>query len=787
MSLVGIFGVVQAADGVPPTVGSITPTSAVAGTATKFTASYSDDGTGVQICALYLSDTMVSAEPMIRGGGSTDAAGTVSEFYTFSSAGTYTLQVRCVDYAGNLGYGTPTTISVSPAPTPDPLSITTSSVPSAMVDVFYNTTLAVTGGTAPYTWEPVNSASFPPGIGVNTGGQLNGYPTTAGSYTFGVKVLDSVGASTSRTYTMSVSAPAPVILEITTSPSSIPSATLGVAYSASFSATGGTTPYHWSAVSPSTLPPGIALSDSGVLNGTPVTDGTYSFQVRVTDGAGTIATRTYSIEVVSTPTPSPSPVTINTSALVDGTVGTAYTSTFLSASGGTSPYTWSVISGAVPAGLTVSSGGVVSGTPTVVGSFSFTVKASDSVGATATRVLSVTIASASSPPPAGVSITTTTLPDGTAGSSYASTLSASGGTAPYSWSIVSGALPPGLTLSSGGSLGGTPTTAGTYTVSIKVTDGSGAPATRSYTVTVHAATTAPPPPPTTPTTLSISSSVTFSSGVVGIVYLPQVAFAVGGTSPYTWSIVSGTVPPGLTFSSGGVLSGTPTTAGTYSFTAKVVDAGSQSASASFIVRIDPASSGGSSSGGSGGGSSGGSFSSGGGAWTDPALLARLNHLGSIGLAVHALVKLPDDGNRFTQADSAVYYIGGDGRRHAFPNEKVYFSWYTDFGYVRILNAADMASIPLGANITYKPGVKMVKFLTDPKVYAVAQDRTLRWVPTESWAVSLYGSTWNRQIDDISDAFYTDYRFGTEISSSATYSPSATRSLIRYPTDTLPLL
>lgn len=121
---------------------------------------------------------------------------------------------------------------------------------------------------------------------------------------------------------------------------------------------------------------------------------------------------------------------------------------------------------------------------------------------------------------------------------------------------------------------------------------------------------------------------------------------------------------------------------------------------------------------------------------------------------------------------AVYYSGGDGRRHAFPNERTYFSWYADFSGVKTVDAAAMASLPLGANVTYRPGSRLVKFPTVPKVYAVSAGGTLRWVTTEAAAVALYGAGWNAQVDDLSEAFYGDYRFGTDIAAASDFAPAA---------------
>lgn len=112
--------------------------------------------------------------------------------------------------------------------------------------------------------------------------------------------------------------------------------------------------------------------------------------------------------------------------------------------------------------------------------------------------------------------------------------------------------------------------------------------------------------------------------------------------------------------------------------------------------------------------------------------------------------------------SAVYYCGADGKRYVFPNDRVYFSWYTDFKNVITLKDAQMASISLGGLVTYRPGVKMVKIESQPNVYAVEKDGTLRWIKSPAIAASLYGTTWNKKVDDISDAFFSSYKMGDPI-------------------------
>jgi hypothetical protein len=129
----------------------------------------------------------------------------------------------------------------------------------------------------------------------------------------------------------------------------------------------------------------------------------------------------------------------------------------------------------------------------------------------------------------------------------------------------------------------------------------------------------------------------------------------------------------------------------------------------------------------------------------------------------SLIKLPDDHNPLTQADSTVYYCGVDGRRYVFPNPATYFSWYSSFDNIQIISASDMAALSLGLNnVTIKPGTRLVKFTTAPKVYAVAPNGVLRWVVDEATAVALYGVDWNKWVVDVSDVFFVNYRFGDNI-------------------------
>lgn len=122
--------------------------------------------------------------------------------------------------------------------------------------------------------------------------------------------------------------------------------------------------------------------------------------------------------------------------------------------------------------------------------------------------------------------------------------------------------------------------------------------------------------------------------------------------------------------------------------------------------------------------------------------------------------------------SAVYYMGEDGFRYVFPNQKTYDTWYDNFDSVKFISDSDLAKIQIGGNVRYRPGVRMIKIDTDPATYAVGQDGVLRHVTTEAVATALYGSNWNQQIDDMPDGFFTNYSVGDAITDAAQFDPAA---------------
>ncbi|MGO9540968.1 MAG: choice-of-anchor tandem repeat GloVer-containing protein [Terriglobales bacterium] len=246
-------------------------------------------------------------------------------------------------------------------------------------------------------------------------------------------------------------------------------------------------------------------------------------------------------------------------------VGVAYSSALIAA-GGIAPYTFSILSGSLPPGLTLNtSTGAITGTPATAGTYNFTSEVVDSQGNTATSSCSIVVAS-----------TTLTLscPAGTAqvGVAYSSALVGSGGVAPYTFSITSGSLPSGLTLNtSTGAITGTPTTAGTYSFTAQVADSQGNTAISSCSIVVSSP--------------SLTLSCPTGTAQAGVAYSSALT-AMGGVAPYTFSIASGALPPGLTLNtSTGAITGTPTTVGTYNFTAQVADSKGNTATSSCSIMV----------------------------------------------------------------------------------------------------------------------------------------------------------------------------------------------------------
>ena len=337
----------------------------------------------------------------------------------------------------------------------------------------------------------------------------------------------------------------------------LPVATTGVTYSATFTASGGTAPYHF-AVASGQLPPGILLSGPGVISGTPSKVGTFTFTISAEDRESQSGTQSFQITVSQAPVV----VTISPATATLLSAGTLQFSALVS-NASNAAVTWSASSG------TISSSGFYQA-PTVSGNTTATVTATSAADPTKSATASVTI----TPPP--LSITTTSVSGATAGTAYSNLLTATGGTPPYTWTLTSGTPPTGIALQSSGSLSGTTTQAGQFAFTVKASDSSSPQLTASQSFSLTAA-----PPPLSITTTSLSSAT------AGTAYSNPLT-ATGGTAPYSWTLTSGTLPTGITLQSSGSLSGTTTQAGQFTFTVKASDSSSPqlTASQSFTLTVN---------------------------------------------------------------------------------------------------------------------------------------------------------------------------------------------------------
>lgn len=128
--------------------------------------------------------------------------------------------------------------------------------------------------------------------------------------------------------------------------------------------------------------------------------------------------------------------------------------------------------------------------------------------------------------------------------------------------------------------------------------------------------------------------------------------------------------------------------------------------------------------------------------------------------------------------AAVYWLGADGKRHVFPNEATYRTWYRDFSGVITITPAELSALPLGANVTYRPGVRMLKVPSAPTVYVVERNGLLRPLGNENVAFAIYGSSWARLVEDLPEAFFFSYSVGDLITSANQYNPAQAEGTAR---------
>lgn len=435
----------------------------------------------------------------------------------------------------------------------------TRALPAAEVGVAYTQTISALGGVRPLTWSALGT--LPAGLTLTTVDDeavLSGTPTASGNFGFSLRVSDARVPTQNDVVPLNLQV-LPVAPSITTT--TLPDGALGVSYSAAMAGSGGTSPLTWTATG---LPAGLAIASvSGTISGIPTAGGVFNPEFTLRDASGRLATRVVSIRVPGVP-----PV-VSERVLADAVVGDAYVET-LGATGGTGALTWSWVGGDLPNGIELGDDGTLSGVPTAPGTFTFNVTATDALGGFDAATFTIRVAS-------DLAITSV-LPAGTVGTPYTVNLTATGGLAPYVWRLDGSTAPDGfvVNVSSAGVLTMSPTAPGTYQLTIGVVD-SAAPAQDALAVLSFTIDSAPP----------VILTTTLPSGTVDAAYSAPVS-VVGGDGSLAWSVSAGSLPPGLTLSTGGVIEGTPTGAGTFPFDLTVVDGALRSNTQSLSITVGPA-------------------------------------------------------------------------------------------------------------------------------------------------------------------------------------------------------
>ena len=345
-----------------------------------------------------------------------------------------------------------------------------------------------------------------------------------------------------------------------TTPSTLKGGVVSSPYLGTLEATDGFAPLSWTNPT-GALPNGITLNPNGQLSGIPNASGTFQFNALVTDARGFTQSKSFSMIIAST-----MPTITTNSPLSNAFTRAPFNQTF-TATGGTTPYTWSILNGALPAGITLNSNGLISGIPTETGSFNLTVQMIDAGDLTSTKSLSLTI------DPSPITITTSSqLPGAVKSLAYIQTLNATGGLAPSSWSLFSGLLPVGLSLNSNGTITGTPTTPGVATFTALLTDSNGVLAAKSFALTVHTTRQIPVMNPSSLGTISVGS---LFSHIFSATNYPQTYSASG-------------LPAGLTLNTTtGVVTGRSTVSGSFSIKVKATNSAGSSATITAPLVVSP--------------------------------------------------------------------------------------------------------------------------------------------------------------------------------------------------------
>lgn len=530
----------------------------------------------------------------------------------------------------------------------NPLRLRIQSLPNAMLTVPYSGFVTGFGGTPPYQFR-VSSGQLPDGLALQSNGGISGIPTRAANPNFDVELKDATGATVRADYSILVTPS--TLFDFAGQP--LPSGTANVAYTANVGVAGGTGPYRFS-VSGGSLPAGLSLSTTGQITGVPIGSGTSNFMLRVADSTNRFVERSFTL-TLSTNSSQPT-LGFLSNSLPSGVVGTPYSFSLLLNSTN-APFAFRLLNGFLPSGLILTTGGTISGTPTVPGRSTFTVQASDARGASAQQVFSIDIRNLADADPILLPIATLSqpyltqlsgfgdqgpftfsyegvfspgnlllsrdgrlsaeprfffpggyellirvtdsrgtsivrkyllnvvqtplresiaaLPEARVRVAYSATVRGAEGAGPFTFTLIQGSLPSGMTYDAASSrITGATEVAGSYPLLFRLQDSGGSLGDAAVTLVVRAA--AVP-------TLTFSGAA-LPEGRVNEAYRFSLSSS-GGTAPYRYMLIGGSLPAGVALSSEGVIAGTPTQSGSFSPVVRSTDANGTTAQATFTLNI----------------------------------------------------------------------------------------------------------------------------------------------------------------------------------------------------------
>jgi hypothetical protein len=471
---------------------------------------------------------------------------------TPTETGSFPITVTATDANGCSGTSGTYTIAIG-CPT---ITVTNPANAAGTAGAAFSETFTESGGIGTVTF--TTASTLPAGLTLGTDGILSGTPTGTGSFPIIVTVTDANGCSgTGTEYELVIGCQTITV----TNPANATGAA-GAAFSETFTESDAIGSATFTLAS-GTLPTGLTLAPDGVLSGTPTQGGTFEITVTVTDANGCTGTSaTYTLEITCPA------ITVDLPANADGTATSAFSETFTQ-SGGQGTISYTVASGTLPAGLSLATNGVLSGTPTETGSFPITVTATDENGCSGTSgTYTIVIACQT------ITVNNPANANGTAGSAFSETFTSTDAVGAVDYALASGALPAGLTLGADGVLSGTPTETGSFPITVTATDENGCSGTSAtYTIVIGCQTITVTNPSNTSGTLEVAFSETFTeSGAIGTA---------------TFTLESGTLPAGVSLAASGVLSGTPTESGAFPITVTVTDGnGCTGTSATYSLTID---------------------------------------------------------------------------------------------------------------------------------------------------------------------------------------------------------